>query len=532
MATGTAMDTYEQGKETKGAADAMKAEAEEHLGHFNTLKTAIMDFAGSPVIGPVVFWIMHRIVACFTVAFFFYTLIAAVPSFSAKVTSAEVEYLTDYQLPDIYSCLDGETMKKFLTKQKQDVTKQGCRDAVPRIEWDQCEFEMMDGSKRKGTFEENGTPNTENGKGGNVMQFRSGLSGDTRCGAYNMAYHNLKTGVEDAGECPVEELRFGTPGYFVNTEDDAWSASKPAPEFEDRLNFQAWLPEDYEGDSVDADGFDDKAGKLATLLPNATGDIINDDGTTTSVTVPALCFRNAIKDGAKSYYETNQDLVLGMSTRIFPQDAVSPLKKSPSPISRLIALAPFTPCALLIVRPQIEDFGIVWYMYFTERNVEPYMEHEGQLHANATRLFIQGANTLTKIDLRPLNYKDATIGMSSYTLDFEQSTSFSAPGQNPTQANKGTENKMMFTFLHFARRVTIRYKTISEVWAEVGGLWAAATLIMAMIFSQSGTTDPRNKKPSVIFNFLPSKMRKKWIEENNMKLKAAGAEEVKKVSPA
>lgn len=501
MATGTAMDTYEQGKETKGAADAMKAEAEEHLGHFNTLKAAIMDFAGSPVIGPVVFWIMHRIVACFTVAFFFYTLIAAVPSFSAKVTSAEVEYLTDYQLPDIYSCLDGGTMMKFLTKQKQEVTKQGCRVAVPPTEWDQCEFEMMDGSKRKGTFEENGTPNTENGKGGTVMQFRSGISGDTRCGAYNMAYHNLKTGVEDAGECPVDKLRFGTPGYFVNTEDDAWSAATFAPEFEDRLNFQAWLPEDHEGDSVDADGFDDKAGKLATLLPNATGKIINDDGTTTSVTVPALCFRNAIRDGAKSYYETNQDLVLGMSTRIFPQDA-------------------------------IEDFGIVWYMYFTERNVEPYMEHEGQLHANATRLFIQGDNTLTKIDLRPLNYKDATIGMSSYTLDFEQSTSFSAPGRNPTQANKGTENKILFTFLHFARRVTIRYKTISEVWAEVGGLWAAATLIMAMIFSQSGTTDPQNKKPSVIFNFLPSKMRKKWIEENNMKLKAAGAEEVQKVSPA
>ena len=126
MATDTAMDTYKQGKKITGKADAMKVEAEEHLGQCKALTAAIADFAGSPVIGPVVFWVLHRIVALFTVAFFLYTLSAAVPTFSAKVTSADVEYLSEYQLPDIYVCLDGGSMTKFISKEKQSTQKQKC----------------------------------------------------------------------------------------------------------------------------------------------------------------------------------------------------------------------------------------------------------------------------------------------------------------------------------------------------------------------------------------------------------------------
>ena len=129
------------------------------------------------------------------------------------------------------------------------------------------------------------------------------------------------------------------------------------------------------------------------------------------------------------------------------------------------------------------------------------------------------------MDLRPVAYKDETAPakMTKYTLDFEQSTSFNMPKQmGSLKAKTSVEANLMFTFLHFARRVTIRDKTISEIWAEIGGLWAAATLIMALVFSQSGTTDPKNKKPSVIFNFLPSNMRKKWVDENNEALKVLG----------
>ena len=70
------MDTYEQGKKITVKAEAMKAEAKEHFGQCKELTAAISDFFGSPVIGPVVFWFLHRIVALFTVSFFLYTLVA------------------------------------------------------------------------------------------------------------------------------------------------------------------------------------------------------------------------------------------------------------------------------------------------------------------------------------------------------------------------------------------------------------------------------------------------------------------------
>jgi hypothetical protein len=128
-----------------------------------------------------------------------------------------------------------------------------------------------------------------------------------------MAYFNLKTGEDVKGDCPVQEITFG----------NNWDTPETAM-FKDRMGFDAWLPYDPKVVPQDAPGYDDKAGFLAGLLPNATGDIINDDGTTASVTVPAMCFRNVIRVGAKSYYETNQDLALSMSTRINPPQTVSP----------------------------------------------------------------------------------------------------------------------------------------------------------------------------------------------------------------
>ena len=136
-------------------------------------------------------------------------------------------------------------------------------------------------------------------------------------------------------------------------------------------------------------------------------------------------------------------------------------------------------------------------------------------------------NSAVKMQLRPVRFKDETIGQTSYSLQFEQSTfytqQFSIDGSVGGNTPESTvQNVIMFTFEHFTRKITIRYKTVSEIWAEIGGLWAAATLVMALVFSQSGTTDPKNKKPSVIFNFFPSNMRKKWVDENNEALKVLG----------
>ena len=169
----------------------------------------------------------------------------------------------------------------------------------------------------------------------------------------------------------------------------------------------------------------------------------------------------------------------------------------------------------------------VWNAFFTEPGVPPYSEYNGKLVITSTAILVPAMNSAVKMTLRPVRFKDETIGQTSYSLQFEQSTfytqQFSMGGSVDSRSSGGSsvQNVIMFTFEHFTRKITIRYKTVSEIWAEIGGLWAAATLVMALVFSQSGTTDPKNKKPSVIFNYIPSKMRKKWIEDNNVKLAVA-----------
>ena len=41
---------------------------------------------------------------------------------------------------------------------------------------------------------------------------------------------------------------------------------------------------------------------------------------------------------------------------------------------------------------------------------------------------------------------------------------------------------------------------MSEIWAEVGALWAGAMIFMQLFFTQSGTTDVKSKKPMMVFS--------------------------------
>ena len=146
------------------------------------------------------------------------------------------------------------------------------------------------------------------------------------------------------------------------------------------------------------------------------------------------------------------------------------------------------------------------------------------------------------MDLTPVFFKDETLGtksmfdkklMNYFAQEFEQTGYFSHPDNNGDVAD-GTwaDNYVAITFRHFTRRVHVRYKTVSEIWAEIGALWAGAMIIMSLFFTQSGTTDVKSKKPMMVFSppmiaALPvigtmiSKARVKFISKNEDDLKAA-----------
>ena len=258
---------------------------------------------------------------------------------------------------------------------------------------------------------------------------------------------------------------------------------------------------------------DDVATTLAGLLPkisytNAKGEAVN---------VTAVCFKNKMKPNATSHYSNNSEVWLAFSTRVAPANHFRTTS------------------------------GMFWQIFTTEQGVPPYAEINGQKVVNASYFNVPFVNTFTKVDLTPVYFKDETYGTTSmfdtkkmdfFAQEYEQASSFSHPHSIPynddvigTKNDVWAENYVALSFRHFTRRVHVRYKTFSEIWAEIGALWAGAMIFMSLFFTQSGTTDVKTKKPMMVFSppilspvpiigGMISKARIKYIDLNEDALKA------------
>ena len=226
----------------------------------------------------------------------------------------------------------------------------------------------------------------------------------------------------------------------------------------------------------------------------------------------ALCLKNKMKPTATSHYSNNTEVWLVFSTRGAPVSAV------------------------------MYTAGLFWQIYTSEQGVLPYVEIAGQKVINASYFTVPFVNTFTKVDLTPVFFKDETLGtksmldkklMTYFAEEFEQTGYFSHPNNIKLETDDTwADNIVAITFRHFTRRVHVRYKTVSEIWAEIGALWAGAMIFMSLFFTQSGTTDVKSKKPMMVFSppilaGLPiigkmiSKARVKHITKNEDDMKAA-----------
>ena len=61
------------------------------------------------------------------------------------------------------------------------------------------------------------------------------------------------------------------------------------------------------------------------------------------------------------------------------------------------------------------------------------------------------------------------------------------------------------------RKITIRYKTFSEIIADIGGLWAAAFLLLGLLWKKSGYLSKPAGEEMWIFKYLPPKMRSEML---------------------
>jgi len=63
-------------------------------------------------------------------------------------------------------------------------------------------------------------------------------------------------------------------------------------------------------------------------------------------------------------------------------------------------------------------------------------------------------------------------------------------------------------------RTTIRWMSVPEMWAAIGGLWAASLFVMTFLFVSSGYTSvPHGGREVIQFRFLPNALRSRWLDK-------------------
>ena len=70
-----------------------------------------------------------------------------------------------------------------------------------------------------------------------------------------------------------------------------------------------------------------------------------------------------------------------------------------------------------------------------------------------------------------------------------------------------------FQFQSFiVENVTIRWSTIAEIWAAIGGLYAAAAMLVSVLFAPS-THEDEDGNPIIVFRFVSATIRQTWLQE-------------------
>jgi hypothetical protein len=174
---------------------------------------------------------------------------------------------------------------------------------------------------------------------------------------------------------------------------------------------------------------------------------------------------------------------------------------------------------------------------------EVYMMEAGKAPADSTKILASravwpglGMKGIGSISMD--RFKDETKGETAWTYNYQIAVT-SAPDKlvywtstpdntaAKTESSLGTTQTIhpgdldngplwgvsSFTVSNFiVRSVLIRDYTVAEVWAGIGGLWAASVMVMSIFFHQTDISD-KNHRLFYLFNFLCPQQRDEYLEK-------------------
>jgi hypothetical protein len=409
------------------------------------------------------------------VGYFAYLVWLGHASYGASVTEVALETVKKLEYPDVYTCLPASEVQKY----------QKVGTDCPRIMF-------MAGGNGQATTYDDGTQRC-----GNRPSFvKVGVSG-----IYGTATKDPATDPA----CPVRKV-VGLPGNISIKTSAGGSPLQTTSDLclnVDSPNGGGCFPNDSEDGCTDPEALDgtlgddeatpDESGRLTTF----TELLANVSATDGSVFF-AACSAHLMNPGA------GQEDSEGLTGPFFStMDYIkSPTVGGPLDVNSDAYNPPY------------------YQVYLTPRGTTPYHKAaNGEYRINASLVLFSGPPDTQLAYLTKTDTIDKTGGGWSAetffmgTGDEVVTTVYTSSLWSKPSANKA-RSAVGFTYAADAftvRTVTIRNKTFSEVFAELGGLWAGSALLLAIFWANSGHLNKPAGREMVIFRFLPGIARKRLL---------------------
>lgn len=494
----------------KGAVGSVKSDAMEAVDLGGGILADMKATVKVPVAGGVVWKASFIVYFIGIIVLFVYTVYdAATSTWTNPVTFMEQEYVTELAYPDIYLCIGGQFAQTY--------------DKTGQAEFDEKEPEpymSMSSFIYPGWTE----PSTT---------YEDDEINDLKCGP---SYQSgpIKWNPETLQPSSTSPCPYKTPpvvgGNCDNINEDTKSCDQGkdiwirfgnrTSEWCEEAKKQKNDGEDLSWNDFGKDGhpaanlkFDENVDKLSKLLDNYTY-TYTDGGNTHTKNYEHSCVKYAAKAGAVQSFDQPQEHIMLKMASFDAKTCDS------------------------YVDGQMPHYAII----MTESGKLPFVtSDDGKEEVIASRGYFSGGGFYSLANLRVEMVNDQTKGSSFFSsknpLEADNGfvTNYKLTMWNKLIHNRNNtdpkinlyEGMLGIAFDDFlVRKITIRYMTFSEILADIGGLWAAAFLLLGILWKKSGYLSRPAGDEMWIFKYLPHKTRqnmllgKETVQEDEGKVNA------------
>jgi len=163
---------------------------------------------------------------------------------------------------------------------------------------------------------------------------------------------------------------------------------------------------------------------------------------------------------------------------------------------------------------KVDNENPIFEAYLAEPGTDP-VDSSGNLLA--TPVVFGGFSTVGIAQLTIDMIKDEPKGDKRYHPVYRYNmwtkTLFTGDAtETKLEFDKGTVG---FVFESFTvRKIHIRNKTWAEIYADLGGIWAASVALLMLFWAKSGHVDARRHRETYIFRYLPGGVKRRFLRES------------------